>query len=49
LLADIEGLRPHDILPFRYLARKTTTGRKWPLGSHGWISSPERPESAEAV
>jgi len=27
----------------------TASGRKSPLGVHGWISSPERRETAEAV
>jgi hypothetical protein len=46
LLADIEGLLPAAFQPFRHLDRKTTTGRKSPLGGHGWISSPGRQETA---
>jgi len=45
-LEGVEGLLPDALQPFRYLARKTTTGRKSPLSIHGWISSPERQETA---
>ncbi len=34
------------LLPFRDLSRMATQGRKSPLSSHGWISSPERREPA---